>query len=266
MRLFLAGMAALLLASPALAQPKAGERTMTPEQLLDQLGVGVSDAELARAVAAASAFPLGTAANPIRVGGPEGERAYIARLRCADGSPPRVGQRGSAGVGAFGTIVDVGGNNGAFLAGILEAFPSVRGIVFDQPHVVAGAREVLADRGVADRCEAVGGDFLQTTPAGGDAYLLKRVMYSFDDDDSLAILRAIRAGMHADSRLLLLEPLLEPGNEFDWGKLYDVLLLVMAGGGGRSLEALQELFAKADLELVRVIRTRTLPIVEARPV
>ncbi|HEX8078791.1 MAG TPA: methyltransferase [Jatrophihabitans sp.] len=168
--------------------------------------------------------------------------------------------------GVFGTIVDVGGNNGAFLAGILEAFPSVRGIVFDQPHVVSGAREVLADRGVADRCEAVGGDILQTVPAGGDAYLLKRVMYAFDDGDSLAILRAIRAGMHAGSRLLLMEPLLEPGNEFDWGKLYDVLLLVMSGGGGRSLEALQELFAKADLELVRVLRTRTLPIIEARPI
>jgi hypothetical protein len=168
--------------------------------------------------------------------------------------------------GVFDTIVDVGGGNGAFLAGILEAFPSVRGILFDQPHVVAGAREVLIARGVADRCEVVGGDFLQTAPAGGDAYLLKRVMYSWNDEQSIAMLRAIRAGMHADSRLLLLEPLLEPGNDFDWGKLYDMLLLVMAGGGGRSLEALQELFAKADLELVRVIRTRTLPIVEARPV
>jgi hypothetical protein len=166
----------------------------------------------------------------------------------------------------FGTIVDVGGGNGAFLAGILDAFPAVRGILFDQPHVVAGARSVLIDRGVADRCEVVGGDFLETAPAGGDGYLLKRVMYSWNDDQSIAMLRAIRAGMHADSRLLLMEPLLEPGNEFDWGKLYDVLLLVMAGGGGRSLEALQVLFAKSDLELVRVIRTRTLPIIEARPI
>ncbi|MDQ1721470.1 MAG: hypothetical protein QOI26_1204, partial [Pseudonocardiales bacterium] len=166
----------------------------------------------------------------------------------------------------FGAIVDVGGGNGAFLAGILDANPSVRGILFDQPHVVAAARSVLVDRGVVDRCEVVGGDFLESVPAGGDAYLLKRVLYAWNDEQAVAMLRAIRAGMHADSRLLLLEPVLEPGNEFDWGKLYDVLLLVMAGGGGRSLEGLQELFAKADLELVRVIRTRMLPIVEARPI
>ena len=108
MRILFPGLAAFfLLASPAAADPKPGDRTMTPEQLLAQLGIGVSDEELERAVAAASAHPLGSAENPVRVGGPEGERAYIARLRCADGAAPRVGQRGSAGVGAYGTIVDL---------------------------------------------------------------------------------------------------------------------------------------------------------------
>ena len=95
------------LATAAGAQDKIGARTTSPEQLLSELGMGVSDEELERAVAAASAHPLGSIANPVRVGGPHGERAYIARLRCADGSRPRVGQRGSAGIGAFGTIVDV---------------------------------------------------------------------------------------------------------------------------------------------------------------
>ncbi|MFN3388693.1 MAG: hypothetical protein ACK40O_07145 [Allosphingosinicella sp.] len=93
-------------ASPASAGDKLGARTASPEQLLAELGLGVSDAELERAVAAAAAHPLGTRENPVRVGGPEGERAYIARLRCADGSKPQIGPRGSTGVGAFGTIVD----------------------------------------------------------------------------------------------------------------------------------------------------------------
>jgi hypothetical protein len=95
------------LATTAAAEEKVGARTISPEQLLAELGLGAPDEELERAVAEAAAHPLGTAANPIRVGGPQGERAYIARLRCADGSRPRIGQRGSAGVGAFGTIVDV---------------------------------------------------------------------------------------------------------------------------------------------------------------
>ena len=98
---------AACIAVPAAADDKIGARTAPPEQLLEELGLGVSDEELERAVAAAAAHPLGSAKNPVRVGGPAGERAYIARLRCGDGSRPKVGQRGSAGVGAFGTIVDL---------------------------------------------------------------------------------------------------------------------------------------------------------------
>jgi O-methyltransferase domain len=166
---------------------------------------------------------------------------------------------------SFGNVVDVGGGNGAFLAGLLAQYPSLRGVVFDQPHVVSAAGRVLAEAGVADRCEVVGGSFFESVPAGGDAYLLKRVLYDWNDDRAAELLRVVRAGMHGDSRLLVIEPVIEPGNEFDWGKLYDLLLVAMGGGGARTQECLAELFAKADLELVRVVRTKRLPIVEARP-
>jgi len=107
MRIALAAIAATLLAAPAASQPQPGDRTISPEQMLRDLGFGVDEDDLRAAIEAARAHPLGTAQNPVRVGGPHGERAYIARLRCSDGSAPRVGQRGNAGVGAFGTIVDV---------------------------------------------------------------------------------------------------------------------------------------------------------------
>lgn len=169
--------------------------------------------------------------------------------------------------GWHGTIVDVGGGNGAFLAGILAEFPAVRGVLFDQPHVVSGAAAVLAANGVSDRCEVIGGSFLQSVPSGGDAYLLKRVLYGWDDDRSITVLRAVRAGMHQSSRLLVIEPVVEPGDTgFDPGKLYDLLLVAMVGGGARSREEWAKLFAEADLELVRVIHTPMLPIVEAAPV
>jgi hypothetical protein len=108
MRIVLAAAAAALLAAaPAAAQPKPGDRTVSPEEMLRELDLAPGQDDLREALAAAEAHPLGTAQNPIRVGGPEGERAYIARLRCGDGSRPEVGQRANAGVGAFGTIVDI---------------------------------------------------------------------------------------------------------------------------------------------------------------
>jgi hypothetical protein len=137
----IAVLAAMLLSAPAAAQPQPGDRTISPEQMLRDLGLGPDQDDLRAAIEAAQAHPLGTARNPVRVGGPEGERAYIARLRCADGSAPRVGQRGSAGIGAFGSIVDV------YPLDCGSAAPGRFDIVMDMYH--AEHRETRAPSGFA---------------------------------------------------------------------------------------------------------------------
>jgi hypothetical protein len=107
--MILLSFAALLAAQPAdqpTQSPPIGQRTGSPAALLAELGLAPDQDDLAVAIAEADKHPLGSLQNPVRVGGPGGERAYIARLRCSDGSAPRVGQRGNMGVGAFGTIVD----------------------------------------------------------------------------------------------------------------------------------------------------------------
>lgn len=167
---------------------------------------------------------------------------------------------------AFDVVVDVAGGNGAFIAALLAEFPSLRGVLFDQPHVVASATTVLAGAGVAGRCAVVGGDFLEAVPAGGDAYVIKRAFYDLDDDGAVALLRAVRAVIRPGGRLLIIEPVVEPGDDFDWGKLYDMLLLTMRGGGSRSRPQLEELLTATGFALERIVRTKRLPIVEARPV
>jgi len=97
----------LVLAAPAAAQqqPRLGARTTSPEAMIAQMNPASPEEEMRALVAAADAHPLGTAENPVRVGGPAGERAYLARLRCPEGAAPRIGARREAGVGAFGSIV-----------------------------------------------------------------------------------------------------------------------------------------------------------------
>lgn len=92
--------AAAITAAPAFAKPPR-EELPAPIDLFAEIDSGISDEA---AIVAAAVHPLGTLQNPVRVGGPEGERAYLSRLRCADGSTPMIGRRGSAGVGAFGSI------------------------------------------------------------------------------------------------------------------------------------------------------------------
>jgi hypothetical protein len=94
------------LAGPAAAADDLGKRTAPPERLFSGIGDGTSDAALEAAFAAAAAFPLGSLQNPVRVGGPEGELAYVARLRCADGKPPKLGAKRPGGIGAYGSVVE----------------------------------------------------------------------------------------------------------------------------------------------------------------
>ena len=107
-KIFFPFMAIPLIAAAQAPSPagKIGERNAPPEQLFAGIGEGSSDAELERLVAAASAHPLGTLLNPVRVGGPEGARGYLARLRCGDGSAVKVGARADGGVGAYGTVTE----------------------------------------------------------------------------------------------------------------------------------------------------------------
>ena len=94
-----------VLAAPAAAQ-KPGDRTATPGQVLGEMGAADPIAEAEQIAAAAAAKPLGSLQNPVRVGGPAGARAYIGRLRCADGSRPSPGPHGPDGVGAYGTVTE----------------------------------------------------------------------------------------------------------------------------------------------------------------
>jgi hypothetical protein len=101
---FLTGVSLLIAAAPAWAQ-QLGARTTSPEAMVAQMNRTSPEEEIRALVAAAEANPLGSLENPVRVGGPEGEHAYLGHLRCADGAVPRVGARREAGIGAFGSVV-----------------------------------------------------------------------------------------------------------------------------------------------------------------
>ena len=101
----LAVLAALPAAAQQPGQPQLGARTRSPDQMVGALSQVSPEEEMRALVAAADAHPLGSVENPVRVGGPEGERAYLGRLRCPDGQTPRIGARREAGVGAFGSVV-----------------------------------------------------------------------------------------------------------------------------------------------------------------
>jgi O-methyltransferase domain/Dimerisation domain len=168
---------------------------------------------------------------------------------------------------SFGTVVDVGGGYGTLLATILQSNPDARGVLFDQPHVVAGAEELLTAAGVVDRCSRVAGDFFAAVPSAGDAYVLAQVLHDWDDARSLAILAQCRRAMSSHSRLLVVELVLPAGNEPFFGKWLDLHMLAITGGLERTQAEYEKLFRSAGFALSRVIPTPAGPsVVEAVPV
>jgi len=171
----------------------------------------------------------------------------------------------------FGTIVDVGGSTGALLAAILKAHPDVQGILFDLPHVVAGAEPVLAEAGVSDRCVVVEGSFFDSVPAGGDAYLLKYVIHDWDDERAVAILRRCREVMKPEAVLLLVEQMLperlEVGTAARQVARLDLQMLVLTPGGRERTEReFRSLLTEAGFDLRAVIPTASpFRILEATP-
>jgi O-methyltransferase domain len=163
------------------------------------------------------------------------------------------------------TVVDVGGGNGQFLAGLLARFPHMHGTLFDQPHVVAHAHDLLREVGLTDRCTVVGGSVFDEVPPGADAYLAKRFLWSWTDDRAHELLTQLRAAMREDSRLLIHEPVAYPGDGDEVGKTYDLILLAMGGGCARSEEQLSALFNSVGLRINRVIPTPMFPLIEAVP-
>jgi len=167
----------------------------------------------------------------------------------------------------FGTVVDVGGGHGGLITAILNKNPELKGVLFDAPEVIEGARPKIEAAGLADRVETVAGNFFQAVPEGGDAYIMKWIIHDWDDEKSNTILRNCRSRMKANGRLILVDSVVPQTDEPHFSKFIDLNMLVMTGGKERTEKEFAELLAAAGFRLVRVIPT-DLPtsIVEAEPV
>jgi len=167
----------------------------------------------------------------------------------------------------FRKLVDVGGGGGVLIGEILRATPNLKGVLFDQPRTIEEARPRIAAAELAHRCEAVGGNFLESLPSGADAYVFKHVLRDWDDAGVLKMLQNCHRAMEEGGTLLIIDAIVDPGNSKDkLLKLIDVQMMVDAGGGLRTLAEFQEFFRKAGFELVKIHRTTILDlnIIEAR--
>tara|TARA_R100001509_G_scaffold8272_2_gene4693 strand:+ start:140 stop:793 length:654 start_codon:yes stop_codon:yes gene_type:complete len=156
-------------------------------------------------------------------------------------------------------IADIGGGIGSQLVSILEAHPSCRGILFDQPNVVAEAPE-------HGQIERVGGDFFKDVPVRADAYVMRWLLHDWSDEESVAILTNIKKVASPSARLMLVESVIPETPDFDMGKWMDLNMMMMATGKERTAAEFRDLLDRAGFALEQIVPTPSpLSIVVAKP-
>jgi hypothetical protein len=163
------------------------------------------------------------------------------------------------------SIVDVGGGHGSLLAAILTRNPHMKGTLFEEPHVTEGAKNGLL-KPLLDRCTLASGDMFSSVPAGADAYIMKHIIHDWPDEACAKILRACHKAVNPGGVLLVVDNVIQPGNEFAPGKFLDLQMLIFPGGRERTEKEFRELLASSGWRLTRVIPTAAGDsIVEAAP-
>jgi SAM-dependent methyltransferase len=145
------------------------------------------------------------------------------------------------------TVVDVGGGTGSLLAEILRARPGVRGTLVDVERVVLRSGEVFEAAGVANRATAVTQSFFDPLPPGADLYILKNVLSDWPDREATAILRRCAEAARPSGRVVAFTGA-GPGDEAS----PELLMMVLVGGRGRTLDEFREMAAEAGLDVVAV--------------
>ncbi|MGI8626079.1 MAG: methyltransferase [Geodermatophilaceae bacterium] len=87
------------------------------------------------------------------------------------------------GTAGAGRVLDVGGGSGIYACALLDRMPDMRAAVFECPPVDQAARQLLADRGYADRVDVIAGDmFTDPLPEGYDLHLFSHVLHDWGQE------------------------------------------------------------------------------------
>ncbi len=152
------------------------------------------------------------------------------------------------------TLMDVAGGHGLLLATILGHRKTMRGVLFELPHVAAGAAATFTRTGLAGRVRIESGDFFKELPAGADAIIMRYVLHNWDDASATRILQACHRALGPRGKVLVVDPVVPTGNAPHYGKLLDLQMLVMtARGRERTKAEFAGLLRSAGFRLSRVI-------------
>jgi len=126
---------------------------------------------------------------------------------------------------------------------------------------------LLAEAGVAERCQVIGGDMFVEVPSGGDAYLIARVLFNWDDQHAGALLQSCRRAIGPHAKLLVIDVVDADADKPKIAAFGDLNLLLLFGGRQRTESEFHALFASAGFTITQILPTQShFKLVEAVPI
>ncbi|MFK3792354.1 methyltransferase [Pseudomonas piscis] len=111
-------------------------------------------------------------------------------------------------IGDTKSLVDVAGGTGSLACALASKYKTLSCIICDQPSNKINADRHISSLGL-ENCQFIGANIFDTIPAGHDLYTIKHVLHDWDDSNVIKILTSIAKSMRPDSRLIIIEGLLD---------------------------------------------------------
>ncbi|KAB1202878.1 Caffeic acid 3-O-methyltransferase 1 [Morella rubra] len=153
------------------------------------------------------------------------------------------------------SVVDVGGGTGVVLNMTVSKYPSIKGINFDLPHVIADAPSYPGV--VAAGVDHVGGDMFASVPRG-DAIFMKWICHDWSDEHCMKLLKNCYDALPDNGKVIVVECILPVAPDTSLASKgichVDIFMLVQTPGGRERTEEEFEAFAKgAGFQVFRVM-------------
>ncbi|MFZ3115012.1 MAG: methyltransferase [Syntrophales bacterium] len=154
-------------------------------------------------------------------------------------------------------LLDVGGASGTYTIAFLQASPAMQATLFDQPEVIAMARERLDQAGLVNRVQLVAGDFYRDElPQGHDLAFVSAIIHQNSPAQNLELYGKIFRALQPGGRIVIRDHVMEPnGTAPPGGAIFAVNMLVATESGGTyTMEEITDGLLQAGFQKVRLLR------------
>lgn len=146
-------------------------------------------------------------------------------------------------------VLDIGGGSGIYACGLVAQHAGLTGVVLEQEPVDRICRELISERGCAERVQVAVGNMFEGLPTGCDVHLYSNVLHDWDLPEVRQLLAASYAALPAGGMLVVHDAFINANRS---GPLhvaeYSALLMHSTQGKCYSVQEYADLLSEAGFQ------------------